>query len=78
MKGTHGVCAVLVLTDGTGCGDPGTDEVCWAEEVTGIQTMGENAQRTLGKGVSVKVAALGSRFRNAEEKIVENESWIST
>lgn len=40
--------------------------------------MGESAQRTLGKGVSVKVAALGSRFSNAEEKIVENESWIST
>lgn len=50
---------------------------CSVKEVTSVGITGKSAWCTFGKLNSMKVAALGSRFRNLEEKTFESEPWIS-
>lgn len=50
---------------------------CSVKEVTSVGITGKSAWCTFGKLISMKVAALGSRFRNLEEKTFESEPWIS-
>ena len=49
---------------------------CSVKEVTSVGITGESSQRIFGKWITMKVLALGSTFRNLDEKTFESEPWI--
>lgn len=69
--------AIGVSTDGSGCGEPGTDEAVLSGRATSVRATGKSAQCTFGKWVSTQVAAVDSRFQYSEGKTAEKKSWTS-